>query len=172
MEIWKDVVGFEGIYQVSNLGNVKSLNYRKQGFEKLLTFKKHNKGYLQVQLRNNKINRTITVHRLVAEAFIPNPNNYTCINHKDENKQNNTVENLEWTTFSKNIIYSMRLHPERKRVVLNRPVAQCDKKGNVIKIWKDAHSIFIETKMSDWSISECCRGNRHTAYGYTWHYAD
>ena len=181
-EIWKDIPGYEGLYQVSNLGNVKSISWKNTGAAKNLWLKPHNKGYYQVELVKNKVKKTYVVHRLVALAFIPNPQNLPVINHKDENKKNNRVENLEWCDFKYNNRYSMNLHPERfkERVYtqkgnykrrLDFPVAQIGDDGEVIKVWSNSRQIFVETGMSDWSISECCRGNRKTAYGYKWQYA-
>lgn len=116
MEIWKDIEGYEGKYQVSNLGNVRSLRFRNQNFSKDLTQKTNNKGYKVVNLTDNSKNKPALVHRLVAMAFIDNPNNFPVVNHKDENPQNNHVDNLEWCTYSYNTIYSMNIHPERKRI--------------------------------------------------------
>lgn len=97
-EIWKDIQGYEGLYQVSNLGNVKNKiqPYLKQ--EKIYKKFSNSNGYLFVGLRKDKKRKFKYIHRLVAEAFIPNPNNLPQINHKDENKQNNCVNNLEWCT--------------------------------------------------------------------------
>lgn len=92
-EIWASIKGFEGLYEISNYGNVRSLKYGKI---KYLKPAKNNKGYYQVQLWKNGILKNFKIHRLVANAFIENPNNYPQINHKDENKTNNKVENLEW----------------------------------------------------------------------------
>lgn len=173
MEIWKDIEEFEGLYQVSNLGNVRSLNYRRtKGKIKNLIPKKNNSGRLWVELRNEKGKKNFLIHRLVGNAFIPNPNNLPQINHIDENPLNNCVNNLEWCTGEYNIKYSLRLHPKRKKITQTRKIIQRDKNGCIIRVWDNAHSIFLETRMSDWSIAECCRGNRHTAYGYTWQYAD
>lgn len=181
MEIWKDIEGYGGTFQVSNLGRVKTFNYRNTGVEKVLKPKKHNKGYLQVQLMKGDMNKMFTIHRLVAQAFIPNPDNLPFVNHKDENKTNNCVDNLEWCDRLYNVRYSLDLHPERNTQVkhyqknhrrLDRKINQYDKQGNLIKTWDNSRTIQNETKMSDWSISECCRGNRHTAYGYIWQYAN
>ena len=111
-EIWKDIKGFEGLYQVSNLGNIKSLDrYMCRSHNEGLTIKgkiripQLVKGYYQIVLCKDGINFQYKVHRLVAEAFILNPNNYPCINHKDENPVNNKVENLEWCTHKYNNNY-------------------------------------------------------------------
>lgn len=104
-EVWKDIKGYEGLYQVSNLGNVKSLKFNK---EKIL-IPLFDKNYLFIQLWKNGKYKRYKVHRLVAEAFIPNTNEYSCVNHKDENKQNNCVDNLEWCTNQYNIEYSQAI---------------------------------------------------------------
>lgn len=90
-EVWKDIEGYEGLYQVSNLGNVKSLNYQGVSREKILKPFINSDGYKRVMLYKNKTIKRLSVHRLVAQAFIENPNNYSCVNHKDENNQNNVV---------------------------------------------------------------------------------
>ena len=84
-EEWKDIKGYEGLYQVSNLGRVKSLNYRRTGNEKILSLRKHKNGYVYIGLSKNGKTKHLRVHRLVAETFISNPNNYLEVNHKDEN---------------------------------------------------------------------------------------
>ena len=98
MEIWKDIPGYEGLYKVSNLGRIKSLGNGKTRKENILRLTKDKYGYLYITLSENGKLKKFKVHRLVAMAFIPNPNNYTQINHKDENRSNNRVENLEWCT--------------------------------------------------------------------------
>lgn len=102
-EIWKDIKGYEGLYQISNLGRVKSL----RGKQKIL---KHNErqGYPIVQLSNKMERHSYQIHRLVAEAFIPNPYNYKFINHKDENRKNYSIDNLEWCDSKYNVLYSRR----------------------------------------------------------------
>lgn len=111
-EIWKDIDGFEGLYQVSNFGNVMSLNYGNRGYAKKLTPKFNNSGRLWVELLKGGKRKCMLVHRLVALAFIPNPNNFPQINHKDENPKNNFAFNLEWCTQSYNNHYSIERHPE------------------------------------------------------------
>lgn len=178
-EIWKDIVGYEGLYQVSNLGNVKSLNWRNEGYAKNLWLKPHNKGYFQVELTKNNAKKTFVVHRLVAVAFIPNPLGLPQVNHKDENKRNNCVENLEWCDRSYNVLYSIKNRKKaerrkyfgRKSKNANLKVQQVLEDGTVVKTWNNSREVFLLTGMSDWSISECCRGNRKTAYGYFWRYA-
>ena len=96
-EEWRDIKGYEEKYQVSNLGRVKSLKDRYGNYrEKILKYSKNNRGYLTVSLCKNSKVKLFTVHRLVAQAFIENSNNYPEVNHKDENKENNRVDNLEW----------------------------------------------------------------------------
>lgn len=180
-EDWKDIAGYEGRYQVSNFGNVKSLNWRGTGIAKNLYLKKSNKGYLHVELSDGKSKKSITVHRLVANAFIPNPNNYNEINHKDENTLNNCVDNLEWCTHKYNVSCYFLKHPDhalnRKHTEkygkrINLRVLQFEKNGKFIREWPNSRTAFLETGMSDWGISECCRGNRKSANGYIWRYAN
>lgn len=111
-EIWKDIKGYEGLYQVSNLGRVKTLKawngnkYKKKyiDVDKIIKPMKEKSGYLKVVLHNRNKKQNKRIHRLVAEAFIENPNNYKCINHIDSNKQNNDMNNLEWCTQKYNVV--------------------------------------------------------------------
>lgn len=184
-EIWKDIDGYEGIYQVSNLGNVRSLNWGKRGIVRNLYLKKQNRGYLHVELAKNGKRKAFTVHRLVANAFLENPNGYPIINHKDENKQNNNVENLEWCSLTYNVRYSMDRHSGekgycggsgRKKGTFGAykhksPVLQIGKDGDAIKTWDSVSFLERETGWRASSIVECCNGKRHTAYGYIWRFA-
>ena len=104
-EIWKDIDGYEGLYKVSNLGRVKSLNYLRKGIEKERIPNKNNSGYLIVGLHKDGKIKNFLIHRLVAEAFIENVNDLPQVNHKDENKLNNCVENLEWCSAKYNSNY-------------------------------------------------------------------
>lgn len=100
-EVWKDIPGLEGYYKCDKLGNILSLNYNKTGIQKILKPNKGDRGYYSVQLKG----KIYTVHRLIAKTWIPNPDNLPQVNHKDENKLNNRVENLEWCTAKYNINY-------------------------------------------------------------------
>lgn len=108
MEIWKDIKNYEGHYQVSSFGNIRSLNYRGTKTVKLLKLLPNKAGYINVQLCKFGISKGNYVHRLVAEHFIDNPDNLLEVNHIDENKQNNNILNLEWVTRSQNIHHSLK----------------------------------------------------------------
>lgn len=192
VEVWKDIEGYEGRYQVSNLGNIKSLRYGGRYEARNLVPKVNNHGYEWVELFNNGKKQCIQIHRLVASAFIPNPRGYPIVNHKDENPRNNQVDNLEWCDHKYNVRYSLERHIEERRKGLwgprppywkgntgnfgpykrKRPIAQVDRDGNIVRIWDCSRQIQREENKSQWSITQCCDGKRKTAYGYTWHYAD
>lgn len=104
-EVWKDIKGYEGLYQVSNLGNIKSLRTNKNLY---YTKSGRNKDYLRVLLVKNKKRKMFAIHRIVAEHFISNPNNYPCVNHKDECKSNNVWTNLEWCSEKYNANYGTK----------------------------------------------------------------
>jgi len=165
-EKWRDVVGYEGLYQVSNTGRIASGRCE-------LRLQTNNFGYKTVMLYKDGKPRRKTVHRIVADAFIPNTSNYPQINHIDENKANNCVSNLEWCTSSTNNLKYRQNHPRKERKGKNkgRRVLQLSLGGEVIRGWDNARQVFVETGMSDWSISQCCRGVWKTAYGYKWQYA-
>lgn len=116
-EIWKDIEGYEGLYQVSNMGRVKSLMFRNNicsiPRERIMSFTIRS-GYRVIVLRKNRRRKSQQVHRLVAKAFIPNPNNLPIVNHKDFNKQNNNVQNLEWCTQKENVKWSIKNMKKRK----------------------------------------------------------
>ena len=165
MEIWKDIKNYEGIYQINNFGKIKSA-YKKGNNcnNKILKVSYTYNGYERVGLSKNNKTKKYLVHRLVAETFIPNPNNYPCINHKDENKQNNNINNLEWCTRSYNINYGNRNNN------LNKEVWQYDLKGNFIKKWKSTMEIQRSLGYKNQNISSACRGKSRTAYNYIWKY--
>lgn len=172
-EIWKDIKGYEGLYQISNFGNVKSLNYRRLGFSKNLSLIKEPHGYFQVRFKN----KTFKIHRLVAETFIPNPENKPQVNHIDGNKLNNNVENLEWCTAQENIIHAFKIglkKPTSKKGIEsphNRKINQYDLQGNYLNTFysiKKAKMIYGQSS----HIIDCCQGKRKKAKGFIWKYAD
>ena len=163
VEEWKDVKGYEGLYQVSNLGRVKSIIYDK---EKILK-PKCARGYYQVHLCNKGVPiKTCYIHRLVAEAFIPNPTNLSEVNHKDENKLNNHVSNLEWCTRAYNNNYGTR--KERVKVAQRKPIL-CVETGEVYHSLQYAEEM---TGINQSNICKCCKGKVKTAGGYHWRYVD
>lgn len=172
MEVWKDIKGFNN-YQVSNLGNVRSKNWGKRGICRNLVPKKHNRGYLFVELVSDKgEKKAFLIHRLVAEAFIGNPNNLPQINHIDENKLNNKAENLEWCTAKQNTTAYFNNHIGKcKRPARNEAINQLSLEGAFLKQWGNACEIKHALNYNSTSIWECCEGKRHTAYGYKWQYA-
>ena len=178
-EVWKDIPGYEGLYQVSDKGNVRSINWRNKGVIRDLRSREHPCGYRQVLLRANGITRMVTIHRLVASAFIPNPNNLPQVNHIDENKANNDVRNLEWCSASYNVKYSIYRHPERKHGTKqpawkygNEKIVQLDLNDNVVKVWGGTPELIRDTPWGVSNIVCCCNGGRKTAYGFRWRFAN
>ena len=173
MEQWKAIAGYEEIYEVSDLGRVRSLKYGK---ERILKPLKTTRGYLQVCLRKDGHTKRLLVHRLVADAFIPNPNNLDTVNHKDEVKTNNVASNLEWMSQKDNINYGNR----NKRIAearLNHPafskkVQMFDKKtGELLSTFPSTCEAERVTGIAYQSISSCCNGKYKSAGGYVWKYS-
>ena len=166
IEIWKDIEGFEGLYQVSNLGRVKSLgNGLTWKTERILKTVRTKDGYLKLVLSKNNVRKYFRVHRLVAQAFIPNPDNLPEVNHKNEDKTDNRVENLEWCTLDYNIRYGT--HFKRSGKARRKPVL-CVETGIV---YPSVSIAAISVKGLYGNISSCCNGKRNTAYGYHWQYS-
>ena len=163
-EYWKPVVGYEGHYQVSNFGRVKSIKFGK---EILLKQRQCMNGYKSVILYKNGIVKTYLVHRLVAEAFIDNPDNLPEVNHKDECKTNNVVSNLEWCDRKYNQNYGTRT--ERVAEKLSKPVLQYDLEGNFIKEWKSTRECG-RNGFNHGHIADCCQGKLKTYKGFIWRY--
>ena len=168
-EIWKDIKGYEGLYQVSNLGRVKSLaktviycNGKVYHYaEAILSQTVQKRGYLKVGLTKNGVFRNVFVHRLVANAFIPNHNNLPQVNHIDENTQNNRADNLEWCDCQYNVDYS-----------LSKPVCQYDMQGKLVAVWKSIIEASRVTGIPDTNIGRCCKGRCQQVGGYVWRYYD
>lgn len=169
MEVWKDIKVYEGLYQVSNYGRVKSLNYHLTKKEMVLKASPDCGGYLKVVLYKNGKRKHFLVHRLVAEAFLPNPDNLPQINHKDEDKTNNIVENLEWCDVRYNINYGT--HNERVAEKLSKPVLQFTIDGRLLKEWSSA-SECCRNGFGKGNVAACCRGKRKSAYNFIWKYKE
>ena len=168
VEIWKPVVGFEGLYEVSNFGRVKSLK-RNTATDRLL--KPHNtKKYLQVCLCKNGVKADKLIHRLVAEAFIPNPDNLPEVNHKDENKLNNAVSNLEWISQIGNLRYGTRF--ERIGKAKSKAVRASNAEGVLVGEYASINEAAEKTGLAPINISRCCRGIYKRSGGYTWQYIE
>ena len=187
VEQWKDIKGYEGLYQVSNLGRIKSL-FRKvkyqNGFrnvkEKIKNTFIGKQCYERVELSKNKENKKYNIHRLVAEAFIPNKNNKPQINHIDGNKTNNKVENLEWCTQSENELHAYKIglakNSDMQRKIISeyckqnkiKPIIQLSLDNKFIKEWKSAVSVEQELGINRKSISQCINNKSKTAGGYKW----
>lgn len=187
MEIWKDIIGYEGYYQVSNLGNVRSLDrfdgvHKRDG--KIIRPNLKANGYLQVGLRKHSERKWFGLHRLVAIHFIENPYNKPQVNHIDGNKQNNTVNNLEWVTGKENQTHAKKLglrdnmpkggtHPFYGKFGADsrsaKPVIRRDPKTGETKLYK-AKILAKEDGFDVTSISKCCHGKLNTHKGYEWYF--
>ena len=167
-EIWRDVVGYEGLYEVSNWGRVKSLP--RNGTVKYARILKpyvDKDGYHRQMLSKNGKHTNYPIHRLVAEAFIPNPHNYPCVNHKDENKLNNNVNNLEWCSAKYNSNYGTAI--ERRSKKRSKPILQFTLDGVFIKEW-DSIAECGRNGFQTSAVIMCCKGKRKTHKGFIFKY--
>lgn len=178
-EIWKDISDYKGYYQVSNFGNVKSMERiveRKNNGtgnlplkSRILSPTTYPKGYKKVTLRKNNISKSFFIHRLVAEAFIPNPNNYPYVNHKDENPSNNHSDNLEWCTNEYNMSYGTLGH--RISLAKSKQVFQFDLSGNLLNVFYGVNEASRITNISSSSITNCCNETSKSAGGFLWSFS-
>lgn len=178
-EIWIDIDDYKGLYQVSNFGNVRRLMFinNKCIKNKIKSLKINNTGkYSYVFLSKNGLVRAYSVHRLVAKAFIPNPNNLPQINHKDENKHNNCVDNLEWCTNLYNMNYGnvkskiSEANKNKPNIKSRKPVIQFDRNMNYINKFNSIAEASKQTLTNKKSIILCCNEKRKTANNYIWRY--
>lgn len=190
IEIWKTAVYddeiYEGLYKVSNLGRILSLNYRNTGKPKLRKPVETSNGYLQVGLSKNGETKTCKVHRLVAETFLPNPENLPEVNHKDEDKTNNFVflnedgsinkekSNLEWKNHRDNCNHGTRnerISKTQTNGIRSKKVLQLSLSGELIKVWESTHECG-RNGFNQQNVVDCCNGKQKTHKGFRFMYAD
>ena len=171
-EIWKDIEGYEGLYQVSNLGRVKSLKYRQSNNENILKPQVDGGGYLMVHLWKDKKPKAMKVHRLVAQAFIPNPDSLPEVNHKSEVKTENTVDEIEWCNHKYNCNYGSRniRSGEKRKNNGGFVVIQFTNKGDYVNEYNSAREASRETGVLHSGICRCCQGKIQSAGGFIWKY--
>lgn len=188
-EKWKDISGYEGLYRISNKGNIKRMpkniynnsllgnNKYYKCKEKILTPHDNGGGYYIVTLTKNRKRKTLKVHRLVAETFIPNPENKPQVNHINGIKTDNRVENLEWNTNIENHNHAIKIglinktSYEKSAKSKWKKILQFDIKGNFIKEWESMKAIckYLNIK-NNGNIVKCCQGKIKKVYGYVWKY--
>lgn len=164
-EIWKDIEGYEGLYQVSNLGRVKRITTNR-----ILKSSKHVSGYLMVNLSKNSVTSHQRIHRLVAQAFIPNPENKHDINHIDENKTNNHVSNLEWVTAQENSNHGTR--NERISKMLSIPIIATNLKTRELTEFYGINDCARQLELQASNITHVLKGRRKQTGGYIFEYCE
>jgi hypothetical protein len=162
-EVWVCAPGFEGLYEVSNYGNVRRFDNKAQLKGGLNSY-----GYVVFSLSKHGKQYMKKGHRLVAEAFIPNPDNKRDVNHKDGDKTNNFVDNLEWASRSENVFHARN---ELSIDYSQKPVVQVTLSGDVVAVWASAAVAGRMLNVPQQMISACCRGTAPTAGGFSWSYA-
>ena len=181
-EEWRDIKGFEGLYQISNYGRVKSLEkilfckrYNISGRHydtKILKNNKSKDGYYKIQLFKDGLYKTIKISRLVAQAFIPNPENKPEVNHKDGNKTNNQVSNLEWNTTSENGKHAWNMGLRTKNFGKNnkssKPILQYTLNNVFVKEWECLNQIHKELGYDKKYIRKCCNKQAKQSHNYIW----
>lgn len=182
-EVWRYIKGYEGLYQVSSIGNVRSLEretrqgkgyYKREG--KVLKPSIGKDGYLRVHLSKDGKKSTVDVHRLVAIAFIPNEEGLPCVNHKDENKTNNVIENLEWCSYSYNNRYgngnTQRTNSKKEtwKYKLMGAIEAYDKDGNFIALYRNLETASKILDIPKYRIKDCLEGKNKSVKGIVWKY--
>lgn len=192
MELWKDIKGYEGMYQVSNEGRVKSLDRKvkqrgggtqnKKG--QLIVESMNHKGYKLTGITKENKNRTFATHRLVAEHFIENNNEKLQVNHIDGNKTNNHVDNLEWVTASENMRHAfdtglksvckehLKMITKKANKINQKKVDQLTKDGEYIKSFDSIMEASEHVNINYRGISDCVNGNQITSAGYKWRFSE
>ena len=189
-EQWLPIDGFDGMYLISNYGRVKSLHYKNTNQERILKPNTTKDDYQLVTLYKDCKPKWLYVHRLVAMYFITNPNNLPQVNHKDENKCNNHVDNLEWCDCKYNLNYGTRNEKASKSLIgkftgenhprygkfskdnpTSKKVIQITLDNQFVKTWDSMMDIKRKLGYNQGNISNCCKGRQKSAYGYKWQYA-
>lgn len=167
-EIWKDIPDYEGLYQVSNLGRIKSLKFNHTNYEKILK-NSTNQNYPTIILNHNYKPKTFLIHRLVAETFIPNLKKLPCVNHINGIKTDNRVENLEWCTYSENMKHCVETKLYKPT---NKKVCQYNLNNVLIKTWDSIKQAAISVNGNSTGIVRCCKNKYYnkTYKGYIWKY--
>lgn len=160
MKIWKEIKGYEGLYLISSDGDIVGL---KRGLQHPAVT---DDGYLRTALCKNGLMKSFYVHQLVALNFLDNPQNLPAVNHKDENKKNNSVDNLEWCDIDYNNVYGTRLHRAAKSRMV--PIIQRDEDGTFIKRWDGIVCACRALGIQKSSIQKCMRGTQKLAGGFKW----
>lgn len=179
MEVWKDIDGFDGAYQVSNEGRIKSVTRKTTNgrgvSERILKKRVNERGYEYVCLQKNGKRKSIKVHRAVASAFVENLYGYNQVNHKDEQKTNNNADNLEWCDAAYNSNYGTgKIRAAKKRSERHENIiVQYGINGERVREWKSPAEVQKKTgnKYKATNIVACCRKRYKTSYGYIWRYA-
>lgn len=162
--MWTTIDGFEGLYEISDTGKIRNCITKK-----LLKGNLNSYGYRVVRLRKDGKNYDLKLHRLLAIAFIPNPNDFPCVNHIDGNKDNNSLDNLEWCTYAYNNSHA------REQLSLDfseKSVLQRTLNGDYVAIWRNASLAAKSVNGNSTTIANCCRGTQSVAYDYRWNYID
>jgi len=186
-EIWKDIKDYEGLYQVSNLGRIKSLNYNHTGKEKVMKPYKTKKGYFYIHLCKNGEKKLFLVHRLIAETFLPNPDNLPQVNHKIEGKEGKSINmvifnedgsvneeksTIEWCTQEYNHNYGTineRIALAHTNGKQSKPVLQFTLDGEFVREWPSVGECG-RNGFNQGNIAACCRGLYESMYGFRWEY--
>lgn len=178
-EVWKDIDGYEGLYQISNFGKIKSF-YKK---ERILKVTENSRGYLRITLKKNGKSRRFFIHRLVAENFINKPEGKDIVNHLDCNPYNNRADNLEWTTFKGNTKYMQKLGRNRRTAQWLKRLSVTQRKINGKRVQGISinntrvlnYETVNDTKLDGFQpscVSQCCNRKRLTHKGYVWRFVN
>lgn len=180
IELWKDIQGYEGMYQASTLGFVRGLHRTRKGKSgtecqlkgRVLVYSKNNRGYLFVILCKNATTKGHLVHRLVAGAFLSNPSSLAEVNHMDFNKENNNISNLEWCSRQDNRRHFIdgKGFPDVSVYTNNRKVRQLDYDGNVIKVFDSIKSV-SKAGFQRSHVRKCCNKLRKSHAGFQWEFS-